>query len=166
MNFLNFNHHFTLRHSKNNNCGKCFDHPIFEEVMFWYRDGTRVIELEAIMGWAKSHLSLGGGESKYDIVVIPYHGEAHWSLLVLEPSHTFHVEVKIGVHAYSTRDIFIQRIYGALLLLQGVHPSDPTFNELVEKPMLNVPIFTHVGNWECGYVTSHNLCQHHKHTLK
>jgi hypothetical protein len=28
------------------------------------------------------------------------------------------------------------------LLLQGVHPSDFTFNELVEKLVLNVPIFT------------------------
>jgi hypothetical protein len=89
------------------------------------------------MGWAKSHLSLCGGETRYDIVVIPYHDEAHWSLLVLEPSHTFHFDSKIEIH-----NIFIQRICGALLLLQGVHPSDLTFNELVEKLVLNVPIFT------------------------
>jgi hypothetical protein len=60
------------------------------------------------MGWAKSHLSLGGGEIIYDIVVIPYHGEAHWSLLLLEPSHTFHFDSKIEVH-----NIFVQWIYGA-----------------------------------------------------
>jgi hypothetical protein len=64
---------------------------------------------------------------------------------VLEPSHTFHFDSKIWVHGYSTCDIFIQRICGALL--QGVQPSDPTFNELAEKLVLNVPIFTHVGSW-------------------
>jgi hypothetical protein len=107
------------------------------------------------MGWAKSYLSLGGGEIRYDIVVIPYHGEAHWSLLVLESSHTFHFDSKIEVH-----NIFIWRICGALLWLQGVHPSDLMFNELVEKLVLNVPIFTQVGSWECGYVTSHTFCQY------
>jgi hypothetical protein len=94
------------------------------------------------MGWAKFHLSFGGGETKYDTMVIPYHGEAHWSLLVLEPSHTFHFDFKIGVHGFSTCDIFIPWIHGALLLLRGVHPSDPTFNELVEKPMSNVLLCT------------------------
>ncbi len=64
------------------------------------------------MGWAKSHLSLGGGETSYDIVVIPCHGEAHWSLLVLEPSHTLHFDSKIEAH-----NIFMRRIHGALLLL-------------------------------------------------
>jgi hypothetical protein len=88
-----------------------------------------------------------------------------WWGTMLEFSHTFHFDSKIGVHDYSTCDIFSWRIRGALLLLRGVHPGDPTFNELVEKPMLNVPIFTHVGSWECGYVISHNLCQHHKHTF-
>jgi len=43
-------------------------------------------------------------------------------------------------------------------LLLDVHLGDPTFNGLVEKPMLNVPNFTQVGSWECGYVTSHKLC--------
>ncbi len=52
------------------------------------------------MGWAKSHLSLCGGETRYDIVVIPYHDEAHWSLLVLEPSHTFHFDSKIEIHNF------------------------------------------------------------------
>jgi hypothetical protein len=61
---------------------------------------------------------------------------------VLEPSHTFHLDSKIGVHDYSACDIFIEWIHGALLLLRGVHPIDHTFNELVEKPMLNFPIFT------------------------
>jgi hypothetical protein len=75
--------------------------------MFWYRGGTKVIKLEAIMGWAKSHLLLGGGETRYDIVVIPYHVETHWNLLVSEPSHTFHFDSKIGVHEYLARDIFI-----------------------------------------------------------
>ncbi len=99
------------------------------------------------MGWAKSHLSLGGGEIKYGIMVIPYHGELHWSLLVLEPSHTFHFDSKIGVHDYLVCDIFIWRIScGALLLLRHVHPSDTAFFELVEKPVLNVPIFTQVGS--------------------
>ncbi len=116
--------------------------PSLKKLCFGTRGGIRVIELEAIMGWTKSHLSLGGGETKYDTMVIPYHGEAHWSLLVLEPSHTFHFDFKIGVHDYSTCDIFIPQIHGALLLLRGVHPNDLTFNELVEKPMLNVPIFT------------------------
>jgi hypothetical protein len=82
------------------------------------------------MGWAKSHLSTSGGETKYDTIVIPYHGEAHWSLLVLKPSHTLHFDSKIGVHDYLTCDIFIWWIRGALLL-QGVQPSDPTFNNLV-----------------------------------
>jgi len=59
------------------------------------------------MGWAKSHLSLGGGETTYDNVIIPYHGEAHWSLLMLEPSHTFHFDSKIRVHDYSMRNISI-----------------------------------------------------------
>jgi hypothetical protein len=48
------------------------------------------------MGWAKSHLSLGGGETTYDNVVIPYHGKAHWSLFMLEPSDNFHFDSKIG----------------------------------------------------------------------
>jgi hypothetical protein len=109
---------------------------------FGIRGGTRVIKLEAIMERAKFHLSLDGGETKYDTVVITYHGETHWSLLVLEPSHTFHFDSKIGVHDYSTHDIFIRQICGALLLLQGVHLGDHTFNELVEKLVLNVPIFT------------------------
>jgi len=52
----------------------------------------------------------------------------------------------------------MQWIYGALLL-QNVHPSDPTFNELVNKPILNVPIFTQLGSWECGNATSQNLCK-------
>ncbi len=64
---------------------------------------------------------------------------------MLEPSHTFHSNSKIGLHDYLARDIFIQHICRALLLLGGVHPSDPTFNELVEKPMLNVPILTQLG---------------------
>ncbi len=81
--------------------------PSLKKLCFGTRGGSGVIKLEAIMGWAKSHLSLGGGQTKYDIVVIPYHGEAHWSLLMLEPSHTFHFDSKIGVHADSTRDIFI-----------------------------------------------------------
>jgi len=119
-----------------------------------------VPKLKAIMGWAKSHLSLGGGETKYDTMIIPYHGEAHWSLLVLELSHTFHYDSKIGVHDYLTCDIFIQQVCGALMLLWGVHLGDPTFNELVEKPVLNVPILIQVGSWECGYATSHNLCQY------
>jgi hypothetical protein len=46
------------------------------------------------MGWAKFQVFLGGGETRYDIVVIPYHAEAHWNLLVLEPSHTFHFDSK------------------------------------------------------------------------
>jgi hypothetical protein len=80
-------------------------------------------------------------------MVIPYHGEVHWSLLVLEPSHTCHFNFKIGLHDYLVCEIFIHRIScGALLLLQGVHLGDTTFNELVEKPVLNVPIFTQVGN--------------------
>jgi hypothetical protein len=78
---------------------------------------------------------------------------------MLEPSHTFHFDSKIGVYDYSTRDIFIQQICWALLL-QGVQLSDFTLNELVEKLMLNVPIFTRVGSWECGYAISHNLCQY------
>jgi len=120
--------------------------PSLKKLCFGTWGGIRVIELEAIMGCAKSHLSLGGGETRYDIMVIPYHGETHWSLLVLEPSHTFHFDFKIGVHDYSTCDIFIRQICGALLLLQGVYPSDLTFNEPVEKLVLNLPIFTHVGN--------------------
>ncbi len=73
--------------------------------------------VEAIMGWAKFHLSCNGGKTTYDTVVILYHGDAHWSLLVLEPSHTFHFDSKIGVHDYSIHDIFIRQIHGALLLL-------------------------------------------------
>jgi len=67
---------------------------------FGTRGGTGVIKLEAIVGWAKFHLSLGGGETRYDIMIIPYHGATHWSLLVLEPSHTFHFDSKIRVHDY------------------------------------------------------------------
>jgi hypothetical protein len=78
-----------------------------KKLCFGTRPGTRVIKLEAIMEWAKFHLSLGGGEIRYDIMVIPHHGETHWSLLVLEPFHTFHFDSKIGVHDYSTLDIFI-----------------------------------------------------------
>jgi hypothetical protein len=52
----------------------------------------------------------------------------------------------------------MQWIYGALLL-RSVHPSDPTFNELVDKPILNVPIFTQLGSWECGNATLQNLCK-------
>ncbi len=52
--------------------------PSLKKLCFGVGVGTKVIELEAIMGWAKSHLSLGGGETKYDTMVIPYHGEAHW----------------------------------------------------------------------------------------
>jgi hypothetical protein len=81
--------------------------PFVKKLCFGTRGGSGVIKLEAIVGWAKSHLSLGGGETKYDIVVIPYHGEAHWSLLVLKPSHTFHFDSKIGVHDYLACDIFI-----------------------------------------------------------
>jgi hypothetical protein len=132
--------------------------PSLKKLCFGTRGGIKVIKLEAIMGWAKSHLSLGGDETIYDNVVIPYHGEAHWNLLALEPFHTFQFNSKIGVHDYSTPDIFIQQICRALLLLQGVHHGDLTFNELVEKLVLNVPIFTHVGSWEC--VTSHILCQY------
>jgi hypothetical protein len=68
------------------------------------------------MGWAKSHLSLGGGKTKYDIVVIPYHGEEHWSLFVWKPSHTFHFDSKIEIHDYLICDIFIRWVCGALLL--------------------------------------------------
>jgi hypothetical protein len=132
--------------------------PSLKKLCFGTRGGIKVIELEAIMGWAKSHLSLGGDETIYDNAVILYHGEGHWSLLVLEPFHTFHFNSKIGVHDYLAHDIFIQQIFGALLLLQGVYHGDLTFNEWVEKLMLNVPIFTHVGSWEC--VTSHSLCQY------
>jgi len=68
------------------------------------------------MGWAKSHLSLGGSEIKYETMVIPYHNEVHCNLLALEPSYTFHFYSKIGVHDYSICDIFIWRIScGALL---------------------------------------------------
>jgi hypothetical protein len=49
---------------------------------------------------------------------------------------------------------------GAFFLLQGVQPSDPTFNDMVKKPVLNVPIFTQVGSWECRFYISHNLCQY------
>ncbi len=49
-------------------------------------------------------------------MAIPYHGETHWSLLVLEPSHTFHFDSKIGVHDHLVREIFIRQICGALLL--------------------------------------------------
>jgi hypothetical protein len=81
--------------------------PSLKKLCFGIRGGTKVIELEAIMGWPKSHLSLGGSEIRYDTMVIPYHGAAHWSLLVLEPSHTFHFDSKIGVHDYSIHDTFI-----------------------------------------------------------
>jgi hypothetical protein len=109
MDFLNFSHHFSSPRDirKAIFVANVLIIPSLKKLCFGTGGGTRVIMLEAIMGWAKSYLSLGGGETKYDTVVIPYHGEAHWSLLVLEPSHTFHFDFKIGVHDYSTRDIFI-----------------------------------------------------------
>jgi hypothetical protein len=103
-----------------------------KKLCFGTRGGIGVIKLEAIIGRAKSHLSLGGSETKCDIMVIPYHGEEHWSLLVLKPWHTFHFDFKLEVHDYLVCDIFIRWIRGALLLLWGVHLSDPTFNELVQ----------------------------------
>jgi hypothetical protein len=51
--------------------------PSLKKLCFGIGGGIGVLKLEAIMGWAKFHLSLGGGETKYDIVAIPYHGEAH-----------------------------------------------------------------------------------------
>jgi hypothetical protein len=143
MDFLNFSHYFS---SPPNIRKAIFVASALITPYCGIRGGTRVIELEVIMQWAKSHLSLGGGEPRYDIVAIPYHGEAHWSLLVLEPSHTFHFDYKIGVHDYSIRDIFFRQICGALLLLQDVHFGDPTFSGLVEKLVLNVPNFTQVGS--------------------
>ncbi len=64
--------------------------------------------MEAIKGWAKSHLSCNGSETTYDIVVIPCHGEVHQNSLVLEPSHTFHFDSKIGVHDYLVCEISIR----------------------------------------------------------
>jgi hypothetical protein len=93
------------RHSKGNICGTCaFITSHLKKLCFGIGGGIGTIEVEAIMGWAKS---CNGGETTYDIVVIPYHGEAHWSLLVVEPSHTFHFDSKIGVHDYLIHDIFI-----------------------------------------------------------
>jgi hypothetical protein len=98
MDFLNFNHYLSspLNIKKAIFVASALITPSLKKLCFGTRGGTKVIELEAIMEWPKSHLSLGGGEIWYDIVVIPYHGEAHWSLLVLEPSHTFHFDSKIG----------------------------------------------------------------------
>jgi hypothetical protein len=101
------------------------------------------IEVEAIKRWAKSHISCKGNGNTYEIVVIPYHGETHWNSLMLELSHTFHFDSKIGVHYHLVYDIFIQRIYGALLILQSVHPGVFTFYELVEKLMLIVFMLSH-----------------------
>ncbi len=73
-----------------------------------------------------------------------------WNL----PTPFIFTSIKIKVHNYLICNIFMQWIYGALFLLRSVHPSDPTFNELVDKPILNVPIFTQLGSWECGNATS------------
>ncbi len=148
MDFLNFNHYFSSPPNiwKTIFVASVLIAPSLKKLCFGTKGGTGVIKLEAIMEWAKFILSLDGGETKYDIVGIPYHGETHWSLLVLEPSHSFHFDSKIGVHDYSTHDIFIRQTHGALLLLQGVHIGDHTFNELVGKLVLNVPIFTQLGS--------------------
>jgi hypothetical protein len=107
--FLNFSHYFSspLDIQKAIFVTSALITPSLKKLCFGTRGGTKVMKLEAIMGWAKSHLSLGGGENRYDTMVIPYHGEVHWSLLVLELSHTFHFDFKIGVHDYSVCDIFI-----------------------------------------------------------
>jgi hypothetical protein len=119
MDFLDFSHYSNspLNIKKAIFVASALITPSLKKLCFGTRGGSKVIELEAIMEWPKSHLSLGGGETRYDTVVIPYHGEPHWSLLVLEPSHTFHFDSKIGVHDYSIYDIFIWRMCGALLLL-------------------------------------------------
>jgi len=109
--------------------------------MFSYRGVIGVIDVEAIKWWAKFHLSYNGDEITYDIVVVLYHGDAHWSLFVLELVHTFHVDSKLGIHDYLVRDILIQQICKALLLFKGVHHV-LAFDELVGSSILNVPTFT------------------------
>jgi hypothetical protein len=37
-------------------------------------------------------------------MVIPYHGEVHQNMLVLEPSHTFHFDSKIVIYDYLVCD--------------------------------------------------------------
>ncbi len=134
MDFLIFSHYFSyvLDIQKAIFMASAWITPSLKKLHFGARGGIGIIKLEAIMGWAKSHLSLGGGKTKYDIVVITYHGEEHWSFLVLKTSHTFHFDSKIEIHDYLVCDIFNRRIRGALLLLWGVHPSDPPINELVQ----------------------------------
>jgi hypothetical protein len=119
MDFLNFSHYFSslLDIQKAIFVTSALITPSLKKLCFGTRGGTKVMKLEAIMGWAKSHLSLGGGENRYDTMVIPYHGEVHWSLLMLELSHTFHFDSKIGVHDYSVCDIFISQISCRALLL-------------------------------------------------
>jgi hypothetical protein len=54
-----------------------------KKLCFGIGGGIRIIKVEAITGLAESHLSCNRNETTYDIVVIHYHGEAHWSLLML-----------------------------------------------------------------------------------
>jgi hypothetical protein len=79
MDFLNFNHYFTSLPNirKEIYVASALITPYLKKLCFYITGGTKVMGLEAIMGWAKSHLSLGGGETRYDIMAIPYHGDAH-----------------------------------------------------------------------------------------
>ncbi len=81
MDFLDFNHYFNslLDIQKAIFVASALITPSLKKLFFGTRGGSGVIKLEAVMGWAKSCLLLGGGETKYDTIVIPYHGEAHWS---------------------------------------------------------------------------------------
>jgi hypothetical protein len=54
-----------------------------KKLCFGKRGNTIIIKVEAITGWVKFHLSCNRSETTYDIVVIYYYGEAHWSLLEL-----------------------------------------------------------------------------------
>ncbi len=108
--FLNFNHYFNtlLNIEKAIFVTSAFIASSLKKLCFGIGCGTWTIEVEAIKGWAKSHLSCNGSETTYDTMVIPYHGEVHQNMLVLEPSHTFHFDSKIGVYDYLVRDTFIR----------------------------------------------------------
>jgi hypothetical protein len=84
MDFLNFDHYFNspLNIRKAIFVASAFVISFLKKLCFGIGGGTRTIK-EAIMGWAKFPLSCNQSETTYDIVVIHYHGEAHWNLLVL-----------------------------------------------------------------------------------
>jgi hypothetical protein len=85
-------------------------------------------------------------------LVLPYNEQSHWSLFILEHHYTLHFDYIIRYDKTWKENQFVKCATFGWSYAKGISHN---FNEWVIigiGPIVNVPLPSHNGTWECGYL--------------